>query len=157
MIEAVIEALGSRVETIEQARDYGVVGCVEPGSNGRSYAHSAAILFNLVSALELTLFNGRHGTRDWIVLISIETGDCGTFASFDQFREAFDKQIRWVADQAVYLNNLFGKFIRTSIPLRFSQASLKVRWKRVWTSSRAAPQSTLPGSRSSDWPTWQTP
>ena len=106
---AVIEALGSRVETIEQARDYGVVGCVEPGSNGRSYAHSAAILFNLVSALELTLFNGRHRHTGLDVLISIETGDCGTFASFDQFREAFEKQIRWIADQAVNLNNLFGE------------------------------------------------
>jgi len=33
---------------------------VEPGSNGRFYGHSAAILLNLTSTLELTLFNGRH-------------------------------------------------------------------------------------------------
>jgi pyruvate formate-lyase/glycerol dehydratase family glycyl radical enzyme len=106
--KAVIKALTSKGDTIEQARDYGLVGCVEPGSNGRSYAASASILFNLVSALELTLFNGRHRHTGLNVLISVETGDCGTFTSFDQFRAAFEKQIRWIADQAVSLNNLCG-------------------------------------------------
>lgn len=107
--KAVIKALASKGETIEQARDYGVVGCVEPGSNGRAYAHTASILFNLVSALELTLFNGRHRHTGLDLLISIETGDCATFTSFDEFREAFEKQIRWLADQTVSLNNLCGE------------------------------------------------
>ncbi len=35
--KVVMSALTSKGETIEQARDYGVIGCVEPGSNGRSY------------------------------------------------------------------------------------------------------------------------
>jgi formate C-acetyltransferase len=107
--KAVIKALASKGDTIEQARDYGVIGCVEPGSNGRSYEHTAAILFNLVSALELTLFNGRHRHTGLDVLISTETGDCGTFTSFDQFRAAFEKQICWIVDQAVSLNNLCGE------------------------------------------------
>lgn len=107
--KAVIKALISKGDTIEQAGDYGVVGCVEPGSNGRSYEHTAAILFNLVSALELTLFNGRHRHTGLDVLISTETGECGTFTSFDQFRAAFVKQIRWIVDQAVSLNNLCGE------------------------------------------------
>ena len=57
---AVIRALTSKGETLRQARDYGVIGCVEPGSNGRSYGHSGAILMNLASVLDLTLYNGRH-------------------------------------------------------------------------------------------------
>lgn len=57
---AVIQALTASGHTLAQARDYGVIGCVEPGSNGRLYGHSGAVLLNLPSALELTLFNGRH-------------------------------------------------------------------------------------------------
>lgn len=112
----VIRSLCSKDDTIEQARDYGVVGCVEPGSNGRSYAHSAAILFNLVSPLELTLFNGRHRHTGPDVLISMETGDSGCFTTFDQFRIAFEKQIRWLVDRAVCLNNLFGEIHRDFYP-----------------------------------------
>ena len=71
---AVIMALTEKGETIEQARDYGIIGCVEPGSSGRSYGHPGALLLNLTSVLELTLYNGRHRhTGD--ELISKETGD----------------------------------------------------------------------------------
>lgn len=105
---AVIKALMFKGDSAEQARDYGVVGCVEPGSNGRTYGHSAAILLNLPSALELTMFNGKHrhtGTKE----ISPKTGDPATFASFDDFWDAFEKQTRWLVDRATVLNNQFGR------------------------------------------------
>ena len=106
--KAVIKALMSRkVETIEEARDYGVIGCVEPGSNGRSYGHSAAILLNLISVLELALFNGKHRhTRD--MQISEKTGRPEDFRTFDDFKAAFEKQTRWMVDLTTDLNNAFG-------------------------------------------------
>jgi len=106
--KAVINALTAKGETIEQARDYGIIGCVEPGSNGRSYGHSAAILLNLTSALELTLFNGRHRHTGMNLLISKETGNPAAFKTFEEFRTAFEEQTRWLADQAVALNNILG-------------------------------------------------
>jgi pyruvate formate-lyase/glycerol dehydratase family glycyl radical enzyme len=107
--KAVIKALTSKGETIEQARDYGIVGCVEPGSNGRTYGHSASILLNLTSVLELALFNGRHRHTGMDLLISEETGDPGSFKNFDEFKNAFAKQVRWVAEKTTNLNNIFGK------------------------------------------------
>ncbi|MGD8529724.1 MAG: pyruvate formate lyase family protein, partial [Syntrophobacterales bacterium] len=101
-------ALTSKGDTEEQARDYGVIGCVEPGSNGRFYGHSAAILLNLTSALELALFNGRH-RHTGEELISEETGDPDNFNSFDAFKAAFTTQTRWLIDQAISLNDFFGK------------------------------------------------
>jgi formate C-acetyltransferase len=80
---AIIKALISKGETVEQARDYGVIGCVEPGSNGRSYGHTGAILLNLTSALDLTMFNGRHRHTGMDLLISKETGDPRTFTTLD--------------------------------------------------------------------------
>ncbi len=105
---AVIKALISKGNSEEQARDYGIVGCVEPVSEGRTYGHPAAILVNLVSALELALFNGKHrytGQKD----ISPKTGDPATFASFDVFWAAFETQTRWLIDRATILNDKFGK------------------------------------------------
>ena len=106
--KAVINALTSKGETIEQARDYGVIGCVEPGSNGRFYGHTGAILMNLTSALELALFNGRH-RHTGSVLISKETGDAASFDTFEAFKAAFEEQARWLADQAVTLNDILGR------------------------------------------------
>ncbi len=106
--KAVIKALTSKDETIEHARDYGIAGCVEPGSNGRFYGHTGAILLNLTSALELTLFNGRH-RHTGKDPISEETGGPETFHSFDDFKKAFEKQARWLVEQSVTLNNIMGK------------------------------------------------
>jgi len=106
---AVIKALTAKGDALEHARDYAVVGCVEPGSNGRSYGASAAILLNLPSVLELTLFNGRHRHTGMGVIVSEPTGDPSQFQSFEEFRGAFQRQVDWMADKAVKLNNLLGK------------------------------------------------
>jgi formate C-acetyltransferase len=107
--KAAIAALMAKGETLEQARDYGIVGCVEPGSNGRAYGHSGAILMNLISVLELTLYNGEHRHTGLGVLISKRTGDARECRSFDDFRRAFTEQTAWLVDQATGLNNLFGR------------------------------------------------
>jgi pyruvate formate-lyase/glycerol dehydratase family glycyl radical enzyme len=106
---AIIKALTSKGETLEQARDYGVIGCVEPGSNGRFYGHTGALLLNLTSALDLALFNGRHRNTGMDLMISKETGDPRTFSTFGEFKEAFTEQTRWLIDQATNLNNILGK------------------------------------------------
>ena len=113
---AVIKALTSKGETIEQARDYGVIGCVEPGSNGRFYGHTAAILLNLTSALELALFNGRHRHTGMEVLISKETGDAQSFTTFEKFKSAFEEQTRWLIEKSTALNNHLGKIHQDFYP-----------------------------------------
>jgi len=105
---AIIKALTSKGETLEQARDYGVIGCVEPGSNGRFYGHTGALLLNLTSALDLALFNGRHRNTGMDLLISKETGDPRNLSTFEEFKEAFAEQTRWLIDQATNLNNILG-------------------------------------------------
>lgn len=107
--KAVIQALTSKGESIEQARDYGIVGCVEPCSSGRTYGHSASILVNLTSVLELALFNGRHRHTGMNLLISEQTGDPDTFAGFEEFKTAFARQVHWMAEETTNLNNTFGR------------------------------------------------
>lgn len=107
--KAVIKALTAKGDTIEQARDYGIIGCVEPGSHGRSYGATSSIYLNLTSALELTLFNGRHRHTGLDLLISKETGDPTTFTAFEEFKTAFEEQTRWLVDQVTTLNDIFGR------------------------------------------------
>ena len=116
--KAIIEALRTKGDLsphgdpLQWARDYGIVGCVEPGSNGRHYAHSAAILLNLPAALELTVYSGKHrrtGLGESDPQIGPRTADPAGFSSFAEFMDAFEKQTLWLVDRATQLNNNLGK------------------------------------------------
>lgn len=110
-----IEVMRKHGVTVEHSRDYAVIGCVELASAGRSYDASSSIILNLVSVLELTLYNGRRPvTGD--DLISIETGDPSTFKTFEEFLVAFRKQLAWMIDTAVGLNNMFGAVYQEFLP-----------------------------------------
>lgn len=113
---AAIRALTGKGDSLEHARDYGVVGCVEPGSNGRSYGHTGALLINLSSALELALFDGTHRHVVPTELISKRTGKAASFETFEAFRAAFAEQTRWLVDRAVSLNNFFGRIHQDFYP-----------------------------------------
>ncbi len=111
--QAVISALRAKGDPEERARDYGIVGCVEPVSRG-AYGSCASILLNLASVLELTLFNGRHrhthkNTGMEAEPISIETGNPADFQNFVKFKRAFERQMKWIVNQATALNNFLGK------------------------------------------------
>lgn len=110
-----IRTLENQGVKTEHARDYAIIGCVEMGASGRSYDASSSIMFNLVSALELALYNGRRPvTGD--ELMSIETGDPGKFNSFEEFWEAFKKQLRYLIGQAIELNEYFGSAHQELLP-----------------------------------------
>ena len=76
------------------ARDYCLVGCVEPGISGRLYQWSAVCLTNFPIAVEFALTNG-------IQLVSgkklgLETGDPATFETFEAFETAVKEQLRHI-------------------------------------------------------------
>ena len=103
-----IEALLGQGVSLEHARDYASVGCVEPTSCGRTFGHTGCLLMNLPSALELALFQGKHRlTED--EQIGPKTKAPKDMTSFEEFKEALATQISWLIEQAVSLNNNFGR------------------------------------------------
>jgi len=103
-----IEALLGQGVSLEHARDYASVGCVEPTSCGRTFGHTGCLLMNLPSALELALFQGKHRlTED--EQIGPKTKAPKDMTSFEEFKEALATQISWLIEQAVTLNNNFGR------------------------------------------------
>ncbi|QAT43402.1 glycyl radical protein [Aminipila luticellarii] len=89
--EVIIPALVSRGLTMEDARDYGIIGCVEPQKGGKTEGWHDAAFFNLARVMELTLNNG----LDNGVQIGPKTGDVSEFTTFEQLMEAYKAQMEY--------------------------------------------------------------
>jgi formate C-acetyltransferase len=74
------------------AKDYCLVGCVEPAISGRLYQWSAVCLTNFPIAVEFALTNGVQlvsGNK-----LGLETGDPETFETFEAFEAAVKNQLQ---------------------------------------------------------------
>jgi formate C-acetyltransferase len=112
---AAIRTLENQGIATRDARDYAIIGCVELSASGRSYDASSSIMLNLVSALELALYNGtRPITGD--ERIGPATGKAESFATFEEFWEAFKAQLGWLISEAVQLNEMMGKTHQECLP-----------------------------------------
>jgi formate C-acetyltransferase len=66
--ELVINSLLNYGISLEEARDYGIVGCVGLSTSGTSFDNTGAIFLNLAKALELTLGTDKTIIRNFINL-----------------------------------------------------------------------------------------
>ncbi len=97
--EAAIASLEAHNYPLEEARDYGVVGCVELALPGKSFFSTDAGLFNLPLCLELALNQGmRFKSRR---RIGVATADPATFTSIEQVSGAFQAQVEYMAARMV--------------------------------------------------------
>lgn len=89
--EAVIEALTRQGYPVEEARDYGVVGCVEPALPGRSFFSTDAALFNLPVCLELALNQGRRLGKT--TRVGALTPPAEQLRSMSDIKQAYEEQV----------------------------------------------------------------
>ncbi len=110
-----IRTLENQGVRTEHARDYAIIGCVELAAAGRSYDASSSIMLNLVSVMELALYNGKRPvTGD--DQIGPASGEPVAFGDFEELWNAFAQQFKWVAGQAIQLNEMFGKVYQEILP-----------------------------------------
>lgn len=115
--EVVIPALTSRGVTLEDARDYGIIGCVEPQKPGKTEGWHDAAFFNMARVLEFTMNNGvctMCGEQ-----IGPKSGDVTTFTSFDQFMEAYTKQMEYFVYHLCTADNCVDLAHAAKCPLPF--------------------------------------
>lgn len=86
--EVVIPALINRGLTLEDAREYGIIGCVEPQRPGKTEGWHDAAFYNMSKVLEITLNNGRCGDKQ----LGPKTGELDSFQSIEDIIEAYRKQ-----------------------------------------------------------------
>ncbi|MBU1671505.1 MAG: formate acetyltransferase [Actinobacteria bacterium] len=89
--DAVVPSLVAHGYPLQVARDYGIVGCVEPSIPGRSFLSTDAGLFNLPICLELALNRGRRLGRR--TLVGARTADPAGFREIGDVIEAFRAQL----------------------------------------------------------------
>ncbi|MBI2940053.1 MAG: hypothetical protein HYY04_06395 [Chloroflexi bacterium] len=95
--ERIVPMLAGRGLAMEDARDYAMVGCVEPVSAGRTCGGTAVARVNLAMALELALYDG--DVPYYREQIGPRTGDPATFTSIDQVVEAFRQQVAFLVEK----------------------------------------------------------
>ena len=113
----IIPGLLSRGLTREDARDYGIIGCVEPQVGGKTEGWHDAAFFNIAKVLELTLNNGvdpLSGER-----LGPETGDLTTFATYDALMAAYRKQMEYSVKLLVVSDNAVDVAHGQRAPLPF--------------------------------------
>ena len=99
--ESIIPSLTRQGITLDDARNYAVVGCVELSAQGNELGWSDAAMFNLVKVLELTLNDGvclLSGER-----IGFPTGTLTDHATFEDLEAAYRKQLDYFIDLMIPL------------------------------------------------------
>lgn len=114
--DALIQEMLRHGKSIEDARDGGASGCVETGAFGKE-AYILTGYFNLPKVLEITLHNGFDpGTGKQI---GLKTGEPESFGSFDEFYQAFDKQLQHFAGIKIHGNRIIEEIYAHEMPVPF--------------------------------------
>ncbi len=116
--EVIIPALMARGLTLEEARDYCIIGCVEPQKPCKTDGWHDAAFFNMCRPVELVFSNG----VDRGVQIGPKTGDVTEMTSFHEFYDAYKKQESHMIALLVNAINAIDTAHATRCPLPFESA-----------------------------------
>ena len=103
-------------KSVADARNGGTSGCVETGAFGKEN-YNLTGYFNMPKVLEITLNNGvdpQTGHK-----IGLETGDATQFETFDEFFEAYEKQLNHFVDIKVRGNQVIERLYAEYMPAPF--------------------------------------
>mgnify|MGYP001091405513 CR=1 FL=1 len=106
--------------TLEEARDYCVVGCVEIDLPGKEYGWHDAAYVNTPKMMEMVINGGRSLNTG--KQLGPDTGSLDTYKSFDEVLESVDKQFEYWADQMCSSLNIIDDAHRTRKPLPYVSA-----------------------------------
>lgn len=113
--EVIIPSLMSRGLTLQDARDYNIIGCVEPQKSGKTEGWHDAAFFNMCRPLELVFSNG----IDKGVRIGPATGNVEDMTTFEQFYDAYKKQLDYAIQLLVNADNAIDMAHAERCPLPF--------------------------------------
>ncbi len=113
--EVIIPSLLSRGLTLEDARDYNIIGCVEPQKAGKTEGWHDAAFYNMCRPLELVFSNGWDKGEK----IGIETGRVEEMSTFEEFYDAYKKQMDYNISLLVNADNAIDVAHATRCPLPF--------------------------------------
>lgn len=106
-------------KSVEDAREGGTSGCIETGAFGKE-AYILTGYLNVPKILEITLNNGVDPLSG--EMVGIKTGDPRTFSTYEQLYEAFRRQLDYVVDLKIEVNNYIERMYAKYSPAPFLSA-----------------------------------
>lgn len=131
--EVAIRAMQRKGMSLSQARNYAVVGCVEPDLPGQEYGYHDAAYMNIAKVMELAINGGRcidcssHCPRYQECAgagktLGPDTGYLPDFQNIDQTLESFEKQMQFWTEQMCSGLNLIETVQKERKPLPYASA-----------------------------------
>ncbi|MGO5442602.1 glycyl radical protein [Faecalimonas sp. LCP19S3_D12] len=113
--EVIIPALVNRGLTLADAREYNIIGCVEPQKAGKTEGWHDAAFFNMCRPLELVFSNGVDKGEQ----ISVQTGNVEEMTTFEEFFDAYKAQMNYNIELLVNADNAIDVAHAERCPLPF--------------------------------------
>ena len=120
--DLIVQSLIDAGHDTEDARNYGVVGCLEPNAQGKTFGSTFADQFNGIKCLEFALSNGIDNIFGY--QSGIETGDPASFKSFEDLWNAYDAQLSHFIGQMVRGMEYLDRAIAEMVPSPFASAMI---------------------------------
>ena len=128
--EVIIPSLMNRGLTLEDARTYNIIGCVEPQKAGKTEGWHDAAFFNMCRPLELVFSNGKDKGEQ----VGLATGPVEQMGTFEEFYDAYKKQMEYCIGLLVNADNAIDTAHADRCPLPFLSSMFDdcmKRWKTV--------------------------
>lgn len=116
--EVIIPALCNRGVSLADARNYCIIGCVEPQCPHKTEGWHDAAFFNIAKVLEITLNNGKAGDKQ----LGPVTGDITSFTNLEQLFLAYKKQMEYFVYHLAEADNCVDYAHAERAPLPFLSA-----------------------------------
>ena len=151
--EVIIPSLMNRGLTLEDARTYNIIGCVEPQKAGKTDGWHDAAFFNMCRPLEFVFSQGKdRGEQVGALTMRVED-----MTTFEEFYDAYKQQMEYCISLLVNADNSIDTAHAIRCPLPFLSGLVDDCMKRENRCRRAVPSIISPARRASASPMWRIP
>ena len=124
--EVIIPSQMNRGLTLEDARTYNNICCVEPQKAGKTEGWHDAAFFNMCRPLELVFSNGKDKGEQ----VGLATGPVEQMGTFEEFYDAYKKQMEYCIGLLVNADNAIDTAHADRCPLPFLSSMVDDCMKR---------------------------
>ena len=119
--EVIIPSLLNRGLSMEDARDYNIIGCVEPQKAGKTDGWHDAAFFNMCRPLEMVFANGYELGQK----VGVQSGEIAELNTFEKFLVAYKQQMEYFIEMLVNADNAIDYAHMRRCPLPFLSAMVE--------------------------------
>ena len=125
--DVIIPALTSRGMSIEDARNYCIIGCMEPAGSGNEWSacggNGLSTMLNLVSMLLIAINNGANPKTN--IPAGPQTGYLYEMKTFEEVKDAYVKTVNYFVDWHITMNNFTELVTAQDLPVPLASATIE--------------------------------